>query len=270
MSYANPIWLEGRRKYWSRSDAYRFAPPGSPEAKMPGWIDPWATRVRAKEAAEEEAAVAFAADMAELGASHDRVRQMLAEVKYELVWRRLCRKYGYNPNQPRVSAGNPDGGRWTDGEGRSGSPKVRLAAMSWDERRRAIFGQGDLFSGARGEGGAGGTAPSLPSFRTGGPTAGVLQGPGKADIPLVSGTGGPASKMPGGASGFNLVTRSHVEGQAVAIMRESGMNRGVLYINNPEICSSCSRLLPRMLPSGTTLDVILPSGKINRFIGGGR
>ena len=51
MSYANPIWLEHRRKYWTRPDAYRFAAPGSPEARMPGWLDPWMTRVRAKQAA---------------------------------------------------------------------------------------------------------------------------------------------------------------------------------------------------------------------------
>ena len=55
MSYFHPIWLEGRRKYWTRPDAWRFAAPGTPEAKMPGWLDPWMTRVRAKEAAEDAA-----------------------------------------------------------------------------------------------------------------------------------------------------------------------------------------------------------------------
>src|ERR1043165_1294367 len=57
MSYADPIWLEGRRKYWTRPDGYRFFKPGCPEAKMPGWLDPWATRVRMQEAAEDEARV---------------------------------------------------------------------------------------------------------------------------------------------------------------------------------------------------------------------
>ena len=55
MSYADPRWLEGRRRYWTRPDAYRFFKPGTPEAKMPGWLDPWATRVRAEEAAADEA-----------------------------------------------------------------------------------------------------------------------------------------------------------------------------------------------------------------------
>jgi hypothetical protein len=55
MSYVNPIWLAHQRKRFTRADAYRLAPPGSPEAKPPGWLDPSATRVRLKEAAEEEA-----------------------------------------------------------------------------------------------------------------------------------------------------------------------------------------------------------------------
>jgi len=68
MSYADRIWLEGRRRYWTRPDAYRFARPGSPEAKMPGWLDPWATRVRMKEAAEDEERAREAAEQEELSA----------------------------------------------------------------------------------------------------------------------------------------------------------------------------------------------------------
>ena len=120
MSYAHPIWLEGRRKYWTRPDAYRFAPPGSPEAKMPGWLDPWATRVRAKEAAEDAARARAAAEqeefereLAELRDANARVRIMLADVKFELALRALGSKY--SQNQPRVPAGSPDGGQWTRG-----------------------------------------------------------------------------------------------------------------------------------------------------------
>jgi hypothetical protein len=53
-----------------------------------------------------------------------RLRNALAEVKFALNYQRLRRKYGFNPNQPRVPAGNPDGGQWTS-EG--GSTRVRLA-----------------------------------------------------------------------------------------------------------------------------------------------
>src|SRR5215213_1406247 len=55
MTYFHPAWLEHQRKHFTRADAYRFAPPGTPAAKMPGWIDPSATRVRLKEAQEAEA-----------------------------------------------------------------------------------------------------------------------------------------------------------------------------------------------------------------------
>jgi hypothetical protein len=56
---------------------------------------------------------------------------MLAELKYEFAWRRLIRKY--SPDQPRVPAGNPDGGQWTDGGGNASAlatvldgPSVRV------------------------------------------------------------------------------------------------------------------------------------------------
>jgi hypothetical protein len=118
MSYVHPAWLEAQRKRFTRADAYRLAPPGSPEAKPPGWLDPSATRVRLKEAqedeararaaAEQEAADAvFAAKRRALQTSQDELWRMLAEVKYELAWRRLVRKY--SPDQPR-----DDRGRWTD------------------------------------------------------------------------------------------------------------------------------------------------------------
>ncbi len=55
MTYFHPAWLEHQRQRYLRADAYRFAPPGTPEAKMPGWLDPSATRVRLKEAQEAKA-----------------------------------------------------------------------------------------------------------------------------------------------------------------------------------------------------------------------
>jgi hypothetical protein len=129
MAHFHPAALATRRKYWTRHDAWGFAAPGTPEAKMPGWLDPSATRVRLQEAQEDEAAAAFAAELAEFRASHERVRQMLAEVKHELAWRQLCRKYGSNPNQPRVPRGNPDGGQWTS-DGGSSAPSSPIVSAS--------------------------------------------------------------------------------------------------------------------------------------------
>jgi hypothetical protein len=209
----------------------------------------------------------------------------------------------YDPNQPRVPAGRQDGGQWTDGKDRQlwklqtafaklarslqdERPRARsqipgavdLAAMSWHDRRGVLFGQKELLevgggSGRGGVVGGGGGAPWLPWFRrltapiNGKPTSGVLRIPGRRDIELVSGSGGPTSMMPKGSPGFDRWTLTHAEGQAAALMRHLGINRGTLYINNPVICSNCARNLPKMLPRGATLDVVLPNGVRIPFIG---
>jgi hypothetical protein len=95
MAWFDPRAVAHRRKIFTRHDAWRWAPPGTPEAKMPGWADPSATRVRLKEAQEEEARAAFEVQVAALRASHERARELLAEVKYELAWSKLCRQFGY-------------------------------------------------------------------------------------------------------------------------------------------------------------------------------
>src|ERR1044072_271332 len=82
LSYIHPAALEARRKYWTRHDAWRFAAPGTPEAQMPGWLDPSMTRVRLKEAQEEEARAAFAAEVKRLQAQQDRLCEMVAEINY--------------------------------------------------------------------------------------------------------------------------------------------------------------------------------------------
>lgn len=45
--------------------------------------------------------------------------QMKAQA-VEASFRRLVQACKYNPNQPRVPAGTPDGGQWTDGNGGGG------------------------------------------------------------------------------------------------------------------------------------------------------
>jgi len=51
--------------------------------------------------------------VAALRTSHERTREELAEINYELVLRRIIRKF--RPDQPRVPAGSPQGGQWTSG-----------------------------------------------------------------------------------------------------------------------------------------------------------
>jgi hypothetical protein len=57
-----------------------------------------------------------------------RLRHERASLRLDLALLKLrhaLRKY--NPNQPRVPAGNPDGGRWTDGGGPAGSESTSIA-----------------------------------------------------------------------------------------------------------------------------------------------
>ena len=125
MTYFHPAWLEHQRKRYLRADAYRFAAPGTPEAEPPGWLDPSMTRVRFKEAQEEEARAQAAAEQDAFERKVLALRHDFAKLKLEYELRRFQQKY--SPNQPRVPAGNPDGGEWTR-EGREPNSNVRLAA----------------------------------------------------------------------------------------------------------------------------------------------
>jgi len=101
-----------------------------------------------------------------------------------------------------------------------------------------------------------------------GPTSGVLCDNKGNQFPLISGRNGPAQNAPKGpGSGFDLLTSTHVEGHAAAMMNQLGMDVATLYINNPEICPNCSRNLPAMLSAGSSLTVVLPNGTTAVFIG---
>ena len=289
MSPFHPAVLAHRRKRFTRPDGARYLRPdahrfGPPRLQEKSWAARMVDRTRA-----EEAEAAHAAEIAALEAEHRALGHDFAELEHDLAWRAFCRKYGFNPDQPRDELG-----RWTSSGGQStgddgqligdagdeqsigdagdqqsiGHDNVRLAAMSWDARRQMIFGQRDLFEGEGGFGGGNrGSTPSLPPFRRDGPAAGVLQGEGKTET-IISGVGGPASSMPKGAPGFDIVTSTHVEGHAAALMRSGGMSEATLSINHPAgVCSSCAANLSRMLPEGAKLDVIELSGTVKTFLG---
>jgi hypothetical protein len=76
--------------------------------------------------------------------------------------------------------------------------------------------------------------------------------------------------MPKGSPGFDIVTRTHVEGQAAALMQRQGIGEDTLYMNNPIICPNCTRNLPYMLGPGRTLQVVLPNSTPVPFRGGVR
>lgn len=107
--------------------------------------------------------------------------------------------------------------------------------------------------------------PILPEF-AGGKTVGLMRS-SAGEAPLQSGWAGPAQSVPKGTPGFDIVTRTHVEGHAAAVMRQEALDAATLFINNPEVCVSCAKLLPRMLPSNSTLRVVLPNGEVIIFKG---
>lgn len=138
MAWMDPRYLEHQRKRFGRHDAYRFAKPGTPEARMPGWFDPSAVRARAK-AAEQEA---LARSILELRREWNELKREIAarraaaqreaeaaRIKSDIAFDRFFRtfkryaeqqKAGFNPSQPRVPKGNPDGGEWVRDAGKDG------------------------------------------------------------------------------------------------------------------------------------------------------
>jgi hypothetical protein len=56
-----------------------------------------------------------------------RLKWLAAATRFELAMVRHDRalKANFNPNEPRVPAGNPDGGQWTDGGGSAGGASSR-------------------------------------------------------------------------------------------------------------------------------------------------
>jgi hypothetical protein len=109
---------------WIRHDAHLWIQPNIERFMLPG-VDPAdVIPAPAQKRAQEEAARARqdAAFHAEIDAELEYERRVLAamrvelnEIKAELARRRrLAEQTKYSPSQPRMPAGNPRGGQWTD------------------------------------------------------------------------------------------------------------------------------------------------------------
>ncbi|MDX2264076.1 MAG: hypothetical protein NW215_03785 [Hyphomicrobiales bacterium] len=123
MTDPEPPWLAHRRTLFMRYDAHhylrqdyeRFLPPGA------GYQEPAYFKARREREALAEAKAAQAQ------AEERAFRNELAAIRFELLLlktaldarRRWRAKAGFDPSQPRVPAGIPDGGQWTDGNGNS-------------------------------------------------------------------------------------------------------------------------------------------------------
>jgi hypothetical protein len=108
MPYVNPIWLEGRRRYWQRHDWQRYLTPA-------GLAEHQRAEEEAKLAARRKAE---AAEQEEMRETLLWLRRELAEVKFALAMRRIAHKY--DPDQPRAPKGDPDGGQWVRDAGKAG------------------------------------------------------------------------------------------------------------------------------------------------------
>jgi hypothetical protein len=135
----------------------------------------------------------------------------------------------------------------------AGQGHAPMTGYTWNQVLQARYGAENVMW----------VQPKLPSEPL---TIGVLRTPA-GDFDLASGWRGYAGMMPKGSPGFDIVTRTHVEGQAAALMQRQGIGEGVLYINNPIICPNCTRNLPYMLGRGRTLQVVLPKSTPVPFTG---
>jgi hypothetical protein len=108
-------WTRHDAHLWVRPDAARFLPPGMDPAEL------YPTLARKPDAAktavfEAELAAEVAAGYRLLAVLREEVASLRAELK-----RRRLEEAKYSSTQPRVPAGNPRGGQWTDRSGGQGT-----------------------------------------------------------------------------------------------------------------------------------------------------
>jgi hypothetical protein len=122
-------WMRPNAHHYIRHDAWRFMPPGSPIHTGPDVVKYFWPEQQAAKSRES-----YPQASGGLAEALERERKELLRLKSELMALRAdikLRKFlqafkAYNPNQPRVLAGNPDGGQWTS-DGAGGATRVRLA-----------------------------------------------------------------------------------------------------------------------------------------------
>ena len=130
-------WIRHDWRMWIRPDIARWMKPGvDPADVIPALARERAQKEAAKERARAAEDAALAAEDAALAAEIEHERRALAALKEEVKelnadmarWRRRVaeEEAKYSPSQPRLPAGNPRGGQWTDRgsrtEGRRGFP----------------------------------------------------------------------------------------------------------------------------------------------------
>jgi hypothetical protein len=116
-------WLRHHRQRWLRHDAHLWVRPDAARFFAPG-TDPAEFNPTLPRKPDAAKAAAFEAELAAEVAAGYRLlavlREEVAELRAELKRRREL-EAKYSPSQPRVPAGNPRGGQWTDRSGGQGA-----------------------------------------------------------------------------------------------------------------------------------------------------
>jgi hypothetical protein len=136
--YQRRRWMRPNAHLYIRHDAYRFMPPGPPlyvGRDVIKYFEPKGDADRSRQQVDRKFEEELAAERAELLHLKSELAALWAEIKFHRLLRALK---AYNPDQPRVPAGNPDGGQWS-GEGASGASRVRLAAADKPRLGRAAL-----------------------------------------------------------------------------------------------------------------------------------
>src|SRR5437868_4201608 len=117
-------WIRHDWRMWIRPDIARWMKPGVDPADVIPALARERAQQEAKRACEEAARAAVDAELAAEIEHERRAWAALAEEIKELNaevarWRRRVAEdeAKYSPSQPRVPAGNPRGGQWTDRNG---------------------------------------------------------------------------------------------------------------------------------------------------------
>jgi hypothetical protein len=137
-------WSRHERDRWLRHDAHRFIRHDVKRFLAPGTdpADVYPALARRREAED----AAFAAQIAKGYRLIAALREEVASIRADMIRRRLAEQTKYSPSQPRVPAGNPRGGQWTDrsgGGGTVGGPSQE-AGQSQDTDLASPMGNVDI------------------------------------------------------------------------------------------------------------------------------
>jgi hypothetical protein len=121
-------WIRHDWRFWIRPDIARWMKPGvDPADVIPALARERAQKEAARERARAAEDAAFEAWVEGERRWNAAMREVVNELKAAQARRRL-EEAKYSPSQPRVPAGNPRGGQWTDRSGGQSTVATRRRA----------------------------------------------------------------------------------------------------------------------------------------------